>query len=371
MPDNLSGTTPVGTPSSMDVFNAANQAISFKEQLPDLAQKLREALTSKFTTANPLYAQRESAQQEFLNAPSKARADISQMQQTSGIPLSPTQQESITSGRRSAAFAPLSSANLMLGGAFGGLENIIGGGVKAFEAAAGAQTERANLLNQLRQQEIDRQFKEKELTLRMAGGGTATGRATAILNQVAQAARKGSTLKEIMENFGTSAEVNPNDILRIYNTNSKYGPAKESESQLMKLYGITPTSTAEQRNRQVALQPAITGIKGVRKLDLSKSGPQNQGAKLAIDWLGGLGVPQNLVSMNQQFELMKQNVVRSLQGARMSDTDIDMAKGYMPSILDTPATIKTKLANLENFIQGLSGKEDTMDTRPPLSSFEY
>src|SRR3990167_5018091 len=138
MPDNLSGTTPVGTPSSMDVFNAANQAISFKEQLPDLAQKLREALTSKFTTANPLYAQRESAQQEFLNAPSKARADISQMQQTSGIPLSPTQQESITSGRRSAAFAPLSSANLMLGGAFGGLENIIGGGVKAFEAAAKA-----------------------------------------------------------------------------------------------------------------------------------------------------------------------------------------------------------------------------------------
>src|SRR3990167_4074726 len=110
MPDNLSGTTPVGTPSSMDVFNAANQAISFKEQLPDLAQKLREALTSKFTTANPLYAQRESAQQEFLNAPSKARADISQMQQTSGIPLSPTQQESITSGRRSAAFAAASKA---------------------------------------------------------------------------------------------------------------------------------------------------------------------------------------------------------------------------------------------------------------------
>lgn len=170
-PIDFSGTNPVGTPSSMDVFNASNKAISFTEQLPDLTQKLREALTTKFSTANPLFTQRESAQQEFLNAPSQARADISKLQE-GGTILSPTQQEAIISGRRSAAFAPLSSANLILGSAYGGLENIIGSGVQAFEAASRAQTERANLLNQLRQQEIDRMFKEKELQLSYAKLGT-------------------------------------------------------------------------------------------------------------------------------------------------------------------------------------------------------
>ncbi|OGO14261.1 MAG: hypothetical protein A2Y53_03905 [Chloroflexi bacterium RBG_16_47_49] len=167
-PMDFSGVNPVGTPSSVDVFNASNQAISFREQLPDLEQKLREALITKFQ-GNPLFTQREQAQQGFLNAPSQARADISQMQQTSGVPLSPTQQEAITSARRSAAFAPLSSANLLLGGAFGGLEGIVGSGVKAFESAAGAQTERANLMNQMRQQEIERQFKERELALKSTG----------------------------------------------------------------------------------------------------------------------------------------------------------------------------------------------------------
>ena len=171
----FSGTNPVGTPSSMDVFNAADKAISFTEHLPDLAQKLREALTTKFSTNNPLFAQRESAQQEFLNAPSKARADISTMQQTSGVPLSPTQQESITSARRSAAFAPLSSANLMLGSAFGGLEGIIKSGTEAFTSAAEAKTKRADLLSELRKQNLETEFKNKQLALDFAKLNKGTG----------------------------------------------------------------------------------------------------------------------------------------------------------------------------------------------------
>jgi hypothetical protein len=170
-PLDFSGTNPVGTPSSMDVFNSANQAISFTEQLPDLTQKLREALMTKFSTNNPLFAQRETAQQQFLNAPSQARADISQMQQ-GGTILSPTQQEAITSSRRSAAFAPLSSANLMLGSAYGGMEGIIKSGTDAFTAAAESKTKQANLLNELRKQEMDRMFKEKELQLQYAKLGS-------------------------------------------------------------------------------------------------------------------------------------------------------------------------------------------------------
>jgi len=163
-PLDFSGTNPTGTPTALDAYSAASSAISFKEQLPDLASKLREALTTKFNES-PLFAARENAMQTFLAAPSAIRADISKMQQESGVPFSPTQQESITGARRAAAFAPLSTSNLMLGTAYGGLDTMMQGGVKAFEAASTAQTERANLMNTIQQQEFERQMKEKQYAL--------------------------------------------------------------------------------------------------------------------------------------------------------------------------------------------------------------
>lgn len=162
-PLDFSGVNPVGTPSATDVFNAGSNAISFREQLPDLETKLREALTTKFNES-PLFKQRETAAQEFLAAPSALNKKITDIQ-AGGTILSPNQQQEITGAGRAAAFAPLSTSNLLLGTAFGGLENMIGGGVKAFEAASTAQTERANLLNKLREQEMDRSFKEKQLAL--------------------------------------------------------------------------------------------------------------------------------------------------------------------------------------------------------------
>jgi hypothetical protein len=171
MANNLSGINPVGTPSSLDVQNAGESAISFNEQLPDLASKLRDALTSKFNES-PLFAQRQTAETGFLNQPTQTRADISQMQQTSGVPLSPTQQQSIESARRSAAYVPLASNTLMMGSAYGGLENMVKSGTDAFTAAAQAQTQRANLMNTMREQEIERQFKEEEMSLKWASLGT-------------------------------------------------------------------------------------------------------------------------------------------------------------------------------------------------------
>jgi hypothetical protein len=164
MNNNISGINPTGTPSALNVQNAGEQAISFKEQLPDLAAKLRDALTSKFNES-PLFGQRETAVQGFLNQPSQTRADISQMQQTSGVPLSLTQQQSIESARRSAAYVPLATNTMMMGSAYGGLEDMMKTGVDAFTAASQATSERANLINDLRKQEIDRQFKEQGIAL--------------------------------------------------------------------------------------------------------------------------------------------------------------------------------------------------------------
>ena len=161
-PIDFSGANPVGTPSATDVFSAGSEAISFREQLPDLETKLRDALTTKFNES-PLFKTRETAQREFLAAPSALNKKITDIQ-TGGTILSPNQQQEITGAGRAAAFAPLSTNNLLLNAQFGGLENMIGGGVKAFEAA-GAKGKRADLLNTMRQQEMQRQMQEKQLSL--------------------------------------------------------------------------------------------------------------------------------------------------------------------------------------------------------------
>jgi hypothetical protein len=209
--NNISGINPVGTPSALDTFNASNQAISMKEQLPDLAQKLRDALTSKFQE-NPLWSQYQTASQNFMAAPANIRNDINSMQQTSGVPLSPTQQQAIESSRRAAAFAPLQTSSLMLSNAQGGLENMVGSGVKAFEAAANAQGERADLMNKMRQQEFERQLKEKQLSIDLAklaiqqqGGNLSAGER--LQGKTALAALK--QLNTFKQNYGAFRNTGP------------------------------------------------------------------------------------------------------------------------------------------------------------------
>lgn len=170
MATNISGINPSGTPTALDSYGAAEQAISFKEQLPDLASKLREALTTKFNES-PLFKQRETAMQNFLAAPSAINADLASMQKEGKI-LSPNQQQEISGARRAAEFAPLNTTNMMLGTLSGGMENMVEGGTKAFEAASQGMTERANLLNKMREQEIERQFKEEEMKLKWASLNT-------------------------------------------------------------------------------------------------------------------------------------------------------------------------------------------------------
>ena len=237
MATNISGINPSGTPTSLDAYGAASSAISFKEQLPDLASKLREALTTKFNES-PLFAQRENAMQTFLAAPSAIRADISKMQQESGVPLSPTQQESITGARRAAAFAPLSNTNLMLGTLSGGMENMVSGGVKAFESASQGMTDRANLMNTMQQQDWERQFKEKQLSLEVQKANQSGGlsfsnlmsmanfmKPTAGKENAAMAASDARTaitrMKQILATDPTAFIASKNPLFRLFSKNAQ------------------------------------------------------------------------------------------------------------------------------------------------------
>lgn len=153
------------------------------------------------------------------------------------------------------------------------------------------------------------------------------------------------------------------------NSGGLFGGDSEKLKKLMGLYAIAKGNpseawnilkpegeTAEAKNRKISLKPATIAISKAKTQKYEGTGPQAIPSLLSIKFLGGLGAKQSMVSQNQNFELLKQSVVRALQGARMSDTDIEMAAGYIPSIKDTPDTIKTKLDNLDSFIQSMTGE---------------
>jgi hypothetical protein len=116
------------------------------------------------------------------------------------------------------------------------------------------------------------------------------------------------------------------------------------------------TETAEMKNRKAAIKPAIVAVEKGLKEKYVNTGPLARPEILSIKYLGGLGARQTLVRQNQSFNLLKQNVVRALQGARMSDQDIELAGQYIPSVADTPDTIKTKLAGLREFLYAVSDR---------------
>lgn len=119
---------------------------------------------------------------------------------------------------------------------------------------------------------------------------------------------------------------------------------------------LIPQQTAEQKNRKIALHPARLVIQRVLKDNYRDSGPQLIPANLALKYLGGLGVPSHIKAQKTRFALLKQNVVRAMQGARMSDTDIRMASEYIPDITDTPDTIKVKLKTLNEVLNDMTGE---------------
>lgn len=340
---------------------------------PSLLQELQKNLTTIFATDNPIINARNASLETFLNTPSQTRASLltPNMPNVEGSPLtlSPTQQDAITTARTNASLVPLLGLNQAVTGIYGNIPQMVTNTGNLYTSLLTGEKAKADLartayedaFKEITQKEQLR-LQELSTMLSASGANTATGRAEAVLNQIAADAKAGLVLNDIMKKYSTSAYVSPADVLRIYNTNSIYGPAKETSQTLLKKYGVESTLPAEQQNRIAALQPAQNAIDQVKNLNINQSGPQNKFAQISIKVLGGLGVDQNLISLNQNFELLRQNVVRALQGARMSDQDIKIASNYVPSIIDTPDTVRTKLANLQSFLNSLSGQVDTMNT---------
>jgi hypothetical protein len=96
--------------------------------------------------------------------------------------------------------------------------------------------------------ELDRQWQREKFEREMAlkerefAKGTPTEQAEALLNQVANDAGSGMVLDQLVKKYGT--RVDPAEVLRIYNTYSTWGPAKETAEEIYQRYGITPPARA-------------------------------------------------------------------------------------------------------------------------------
>ena len=162
----------------------------------------------------------------------------------------------------------------------------------------------------------------------------------------------GNTSNSSMENNYSTVGL-PGGQTKLQQLLGLYALAKGNPTGAWSILGSTG-ETAEMKNRKAILQPAKLAIQKAMGEKYEFTGPLAWPEIQSIKYLGGLGARQSLVKQNQNFNLLKQNVVRALQGARMSDQDIKLAAEYIPSIGDTPETIKTKLGGLSEFINALT-----------------
>lgn len=340
--------------ASQNALNAATSA----QTLPDM---IKQAITTKYQE-NPLFGQKETAFKNYLTAGTQNKYAP---QNQGGVVFSPTQIRAFESTDQANAMAPLMTLTDMISSGYGGINNAVDSASRAFTANANSLQGMAGIKRQsyldaldalktktgfdLQNEQLAEQKRQFDLTPHGGTGQVAQNQALASLQQDVA---NGANFKDLYPRY---AQDLPEFMIRnAYNAGpvaKQYGPAKETMSDLQT---IAQKPTAEMTNRVQALKPASAALSGISDSDINLAGPQNRVAQAQLSLLGGLGVDQKLVGLNQKFQLMKQNVVRALQGARMSDQDIKMAQQYIPSITDTPDTVRTKLSGLQTFINTLS-----------------
>jgi hypothetical protein len=111
----------------------ANEAQAYGSTLPDM---LKEALTKKFSTNNPLVADREGKLTNYMNSVTQAPLNVTS--NTAGgnanVVYNPLQQANLIQQYRSAPLSALTTSNYLLGLNQGGIQNVIDATGRAYGA---------------------------------------------------------------------------------------------------------------------------------------------------------------------------------------------------------------------------------------------
>jgi len=148
---------------------------------------------------------------------------------------------------------------------------------------------------------------------------TGAGGTLALNNSMAQDAQTGMTLDAMMKKYGT--QTSHDDILKLYNTYSKWGSAKKTRDQLSNKYGITkayldelglPTA-ADVKKQKDNFNVATAAIKGFG--DLANEYQSGSQEILPQSVLGGVRVLNPLSKSGGSVEAMKKVYTGKLQQA--------------------------------------------------------
>lgn len=157
------------------------KALQYQASGITMADKLKEAVSARYSTSNPIVQQRDAAAQTALTSSDRARADLSKTI-AGGAILSPTQQQSILTQRNVSDIIPLASLNEILQRQYGGMDDSIDAATRAFQAESGLVTGQAGLARKQADSLYDRSIKERELAAKSSGGPESFSQRLAMFN---------------------------------------------------------------------------------------------------------------------------------------------------------------------------------------------
>jgi hypothetical protein len=130
-----------------NAYDTSSNVSQMESDAPSLLSQLKQNLVGIFTKDNPVIGARDAALTDYLKTPSQTRADIlpSNMPTVEGrnLTLSPTQQDSIVSGRKAAAFAPLAGYNEILKAMYGNIGDMVQGAGGIYDSTLKSEQNKA------------------------------------------------------------------------------------------------------------------------------------------------------------------------------------------------------------------------------------
>jgi len=179
----------------------------------------------------------------------------------------------LTARQRAGTLGTLATQAQVQTGIEGTIQDVIGGGVNQLRSAAllkqaEAQkaTEEANTLLeqvQMKEAQTNREFDEWAKRQQISQGWAQLNKTSGIggmagyelgnKQQLQSDVMGGATLKDVMSKYATA--LSSDDIARIYNVSSPYGPAKETAREMERMFGIKPTKTVleDQKTQDVMI----------------------------------------------------------------------------------------------------------------------
>jgi hypothetical protein len=302
-----------------------------------LESMLRDTLSQKFSSS-PLTQQVETQRQKVMSSPEEIRASMAQTVKTN--PLSPNQQQLVSSQQQAANVAPLITLNDLLNIRTGSIDDVLRGGLNAYNSQVQAQQLQAQNLRQSANDQLNlllskaaEERANQELALKQStatgttdwlsglmGGAQPTEPKPAYspskLNEISKGGEWKFTGKdwEPISTGGTGLSMLTPEVLASGVLSGNLNAAQAS--LLGKLSGAIPSASAQKKaDEDSKLKGIINSLSGLKN---KMTGVKN----LSL---------VNYKMYNQTRDLVGMAVAKLYESGRMSDQDRDFYLKSFPS----------------------------------------